>query len=76
MPLAPDTSAQEITMKKSLIPYPDDGLGSLPLRTIGKGEVTVHYYGSLLYAILIKMRLKMRTYSERVIQPTAESFWK
>lgn len=54
MPLALDTSARGITVKKSVTSHSDASLDLIFTRTIGKYDVVGYYYGSLVYAELTK----------------------
>lgn len=74
--LALDTSAEGFMMKNSRIPHYDVGPGLFVSRTIGKGEVVVHYYGSLVYVDLTIGREKTKMYGDDVMRVAEITFQK
>lgn len=74
--LAVATSGQGITAKQSSISHPDFGLGLFAAWTIGTEMVLYFYWGLLVYGQPSKERQKTKTHCGRVMQLTAETFWK
>lgn len=61
-------------VKKWNILHPNSALGLINAHTIEKEKVFGYYYGSLIYADLIRERYKANPYGKGEIQMAAEIF--